>query len=224
MRPCFVILLLSLPFFAISQQNQIYRIEFGLDLTSMIAVASGHFAQTYDLEMIYKENLEKHDLRFKVIIQSPVGDYEFVNRVTMDSARFYNYFQPSLNYGINAGFARRKSINGLPIYYGIDGNAFLNTGRTVVTEEPLNEIPLDEDFFRVIDNHFFTIGVIPFIGTKLNLTDRMFFTLEFGTGINYNFGERSYMNASQRNATFPIRDFAFSLNRLINDIAISYRF
>lgn len=217
-----LLLCLLLPLFASAQ----YRTEFGLDLTSMIILASGNAASPSTLEIIYKEDTGDKDLRFKFIITSAYNKYELVRRVDFDSLQYFNYAIPTHSYGINIGVAPKFKAKDLNLYYGFDLHFALNKASTaVMTAEcnPLENIPLCEQL-KTLDNTYYTLGLIPFLGGKFNITERIVLTVEFGTELAFFLGHRNYYAGDNQVRKEKLNFFEPQFNRWLNDIALTYRF
>ncbi|RMF24012.1 MAG: hypothetical protein D6765_12295 [Bacteroidetes bacterium] len=216
----FLFSLLCLPVCLSAQEESPYRTEFGLDLLWTIAVASGWDIQGTEVEIIYKENLPEGDLRFKLQVATGYRDLELINSFTFDSLRMVNYHQPGNSYGAALGFGFRSRNQSFSFYSGVDLTGSVSFGTTVVERCPTGEECV---WVGGLENRDFHFGMVPFLGTKLNLSRRMFFTIEFGTALLFRFGERKYYRGEE------VRSFRtdgpdFKLNRLLNDIAVSYRF
>jgi hypothetical protein len=217
-----LVLFLILPLFSYSQ----YHTEFGIDIISPIILASGANARPTQLELIYKEDTGEKDLRFKFFITSNFDDFELVRRVDIDSSQFYNYAVPTRTYGINIGVAPHFKVQGLHLYYGFDANIALNESYTAVMTsacDPLEDLPLC-DQVRSLDNNHYTLGIIPFLGGKLDITERLLLTIEFGTELAFFLGNHNYYAGNDIIKKQKINFFAPQFDRLLNDIAISYRF
>lgn len=219
-------LLSCLFFFCISaslfgqKQNPFLR-EFGLDLTWMIVAASGHNPVSTDVELIFKESHDKLDLRFKLLLASNFTERNLIQSSTKDSIQLLNYFRPHRTIALNLGVAYKKIARDLPIYIGVDAAIAWNQGDTEVDQ---CLIGASCKRFQGLSNQHLTVGLIPHLGTKLPLTDRLMFTVEFGTQISYHFGKRSYMDENEQIGEYRIDGLELELNRLVNDIAVVYLF
>lgn len=204
-----------------SQRQNPFLREFGMDLTWMIVAASGHNPVSTDVELIFKETHDKLDLRFKLLISSNFTERTLMQSSTTDSIQLLNYYRPHRTIALNLGVAYKKITRDLPIYVGVDAAIAWNSGDTEVDRCLIGD---SCKRFQGLSNQHITVGVIPLLGTKLPLTDRLMFTVEFGTQINYHFGKRSYMNSEEVIKEYRIDGLELELNRLVNDIAILYLF
>ncbi len=216
----FLLPFVCLPFCLSAQEESPYRTEFGLDLLWTIGIASGWEIQGTEVEIIYKENLPEGDLRFKLQVVTGYPDLEPINSFQFDSLQMTNYYQPTNSYGAALGFGFRSRHESFSFYSGVDLTGSVSFGETVVERCPTGGECV---WVGGLKNRDFHLGVVPFLGTKLNLTHRMFFTIEFGTPLLFRFGERKYYRG-QEERSFRIDGPDFQLNRLLNDIAVSYRF
>lgn len=199
--------------------------ELGIDLIIPIVMASGHQAKTTGLEVFYKENQPGMDTRFKFFVQSNFDEFEPFRRSVVDSMTLYNYYIPGVSIGTNIGVAKIIRVKGQNLYYGADFHFSVQQGDVVVSDQfldgrdtrPLKSIRE----YAAID---YAVGVIPFLGTKIKLSERIHFTLEFGPLLQYRFGKRSFLNSQGQNDQYPIRQIELFAGRWLNDIAVSYRF
>lgn len=199
--------------------------ELGIDLIIPIVMASGHQAKTTGLEVFYKENQPGMDTRFKFFVQSNFDEFEPFRRSVVDSMTLYNYYIPGVSIGTNIGIAKIIRVKGQNLYYGADFHFSVQQGDVVVSEQLLDgraTRPLKSiREYAAID---YSVGVIPFLGTKIKLSERIHFTLEFGPLLQYRFGKRSFLNSQGQNDQYTIRQMELFAGRWLNDIAVSYRF
>lgn len=199
--------------------------ELGIDLIIPIVMASGHQAKTTGLEVFYKENQPGMDTRFKFFVQSNFDEFEPFRRSVVDSMTLYNYYIPGVSIGTNIGIAKIIRVKGQNLYYGADFHFSVQQGDVVVSEQLLDgraTRPLKSiREYAAID---YSVGVIPFLGTKIKLSERIHFTLEFGSLLQYRFGKRSFLNSQGQNDQYTIRQMELFAGRWLNDIAVSYRF
>ena len=221
---CLALMLLSLS--PLCSQDSPYRTEFGIDLILPLIIASGNTPESADLEIIYRENDIKGDLRFKFIIRSFTNQYEFIERTIIDTIKFFNYYNPRLSYGVDIGFSKNLYKKNMAFYVGTDFHFAYNVGAVTVYREPCNfslQTAINCEYDRSISNRNFTVGLIPFLGTRVQLSERLFFSIEFGPSLNYHFGKRKLPGENGiMERAFSQLDMQF--NKLLNDFAVLYRF
>lgn len=215
----FLFLAISSSMFA--QKQSPYLREFGLDLIWMIVSMSGHETASTDVELIFKESHDELDLRFKFLLSTNFRDRDLIHSYTKDSIQTLNFYRQRKTAAINIGVAYNKITEGLPFYVGADFQMAWHTGDTEVDRCLIGSTCKR---FQGLSNQNLSVGVIPFLGTKIPLTDRLMFTVEFGTQINFHFGKRKYLNIENEVQEYQINGLEMQLNRLVNDIAVVYLF
>lgn len=218
------VLLLSFCLFLIGKTHAQYSTEFGIDLIIPIVLTSGHQAKTTGVEVFYKENLPDMDTRFKFFITSDVDEFKLFRRSTIDSTFVYNYYLPDFSVGTNIGLAKIIKVKGQNLYYGADLHFSVQRGTSIATDSLLRKGDLPTDIIRRYRDFDYAVGFIPFLGTKIRLSEHIHFTLEFGPLLQYRFGKRSFLNSSGQNDQLSIKYLEFLAGRWLNDIAVSYRF
>ncbi|MCR9289892.1 MAG: hypothetical protein NXI23_21160 [Bacteroidetes bacterium] len=215
----FFLLFLSFPLFA--QKQSPYPREFGIDLIWMIVSTSGHEPASTDVELIFKESHDQLDLRFKFLLSSNFRDRDLISSFTKDSIQTLNFYRQRKTAAVNIGVAYNKITSGLPVYVGVDFQTAWHSGDTEVDR---CFVGANCKRFQGLSNQHLSVGLIPFFGTKIPLSDRLMFTLEFGTQINYHFGKRKYLDIEDGVQEYNIDGLELQLNRLVNDIAVVYLF
>ncbi|RMG88564.1 MAG: hypothetical protein D6714_00500 [Bacteroidetes bacterium] len=206
---------------AFAQKQSPYLREFGIDLIWMIVASSGNEPASADLELIFKETHDLVDLRFKFLASANFRDRKLIQSSIKDSVQILNFYRPQRTIAFNIGVAYNKRTNDLPVYVGADLQVAWNTGDTEVDQcLALSNCKR----FQGLTNQHLSVGLIPFLGTKIPLTDRLTFTVEFGTQINYHFGTRKYLDAGETLREYKINGLELEFNRFINDIAVVYLF
>lgn len=231
------LILLSILFgLQLSAQTEQPKQELGIDVLPLIMIGAGEREHRQKLDLIYRRYLEKTNLRIKFnvnkkdIIGENVNVRTFVNNDSPCPSGniIFNQYVAGFNYEINAGLETHRFLNGIPIYYGIDAKYSYNTASIIVFEEncTIENGTLVTELLPVnnLANKYHTVGVIPFLGMKTMLTENVFLSIEFGTELNHHFGRIRYLNKDKNEETFQISDQGFTLDKLLNDIAISYRF
>lgn len=203
-----------------------YNTEFGLDMIWVMVPLTGNSLESTNIELLYKEDTGKKDLRFKLTYAAAFQEYEFVKQVRLDSSSIFSYHVPQQSWAFDIGLAPHILVKGQPFYYGADVQLAFRKGSIKATPEACDPIDADPlcDILRSVDNTNYSVGVIPFLGTKLKLTDRLLFTIEFGTQFNYRIGSHQYLTADNTWKESSINGIEFQLNKWINDLALSYRF
>lgn len=199
--------------------------ELGVDLIIPIVMASGHQPKATGLEFFYKENQPHSDTRFKFFILSNFAEFEPFRRSIVDSMTLYNYYIPGISIGANLGAAKIIRVKGHTLYYGADFHFSVQQGDVVVSSQLLEgRDPRPLKTIREYPSIDYAIGAIPFLGTKLKLSEHIHFTLEFGPLLQYRFGKRSYLNNQGQDGQYALRQLELFAGRWLNDIAVSYRF
>lgn len=199
--------------------------ELGIDLIIPIVMASGHQAKATGLEFFYKENQPGTDTRFKFFILSNFDEFEPFRRSVVDSMTLYNYYVPGLSIGTNLGIAKIIRVKGHNLYYGVDFHFSVQQGDVVVSDQLLDgRDPRPLKTIREYPALDYAVGAIPFLGTKLKLSEHIHFTLEFGPLLQYRFGKRSFLNSQGQNDQYALKQIELFAGRWLNDIAVSYRF
>jgi hypothetical protein len=206
-------------------QSKSHNIEFGIDLTGPIILASGGRRPYTEVEFIYREAQERGDLRFKLNI----NNYNYYAKELILSSliednkpQSLTYFQaryfPRTSYLASIGLSKYLPNNDLPIYTGLDLNAGIGRGTVsiIVVEETLEQE--DSQIRSTHNNNFVVLGLTPFIGIKGHLTEKILFGIEFGTSLNFVSGKLEYLNEQDEMNRVPVNRLDLNLNRLINDI------
>lgn len=204
-----------------AQKQSPYLREFGLDLIWMIVSTSGHEPASTDVELIFRESHDKLDLRFKFLLSTNFRDRNLIGSFTKDSIQTLNFYRQQKTAAVNIGVAYNKITEGLPVYVGADFQIAWHSGDTEVDRCLIGD---NCKRFQGLQNQHLSVGLIPVFGTKIPLSDRLMFTLEFGTQINYHFGKRKYMNMDDEVNEYAVNGLELQLNRLVNDIAVVYLF
>lgn len=199
--------------------------ELGIDLIIPIVMASGHQAKTTGFEVFYKENQPRMDTRFKFFVQSNFDEFEAFRRSIVDSMTLYNYYVPGISIGTNLGVAKIIRVKGHNLYYGTDFHFSVQQGDVIVSDQLLDgRDPRPLKSIREYAAIDYAVGVIPFLGTKIKLSEHIHFTLEFGPLLQYRFGKRSFLNSQGQNDQYALKQIELFAGRWLNDIAVSYRF
>ncbi|MEN0004375.1 MAG: hypothetical protein AAF798_09535 [Bacteroidota bacterium] len=203
-----------------------YNTEFGIDLSPMIVTLTGNRLDHTNIELFYKEDTGEKDLRFRLGFTTSFQETEFVKRVSLEETSIFSYYLPQQIWAIDVGVAPHIKAKGIPLYYGVDVQLAFHMGDVYATSETCDLIDGNPacDILRSVGNTHYSIGLIPVLGTKLNLTERLVFTIEFGTQFNYRIGNYQYLDNENNWQKQSINGLEFLLDRGINDIALSYRF
>lgn len=195
--------------------------EFGIDLIWMIVASSGHDPASTDLELIFKEAHHDRDLRFKFLLSSNFRDRDLIHSFSKDSVQTMNFYRMRKKAAVNIGVAFNKVTEELPVYVGVDFQIAWISGETEVDR---CLVANNCKRFQGLSHQNLSIGITPFLGTKIPLTDRLMFTIEFGTQIDYLFGKRKYLDQDENVREFSVEGLKPDLKRLVNDIAVVYLF
>lgn len=208
-------------------QSGSHNIEFGIDLTGPIIIASGGQRPYNEVDFLYREAQEQGDLRFKLSISNHnyYGIEIFSSRLLDDNQPEYQtYFQaiykPKTSYLLSIGVSRYLPQNELPVYTGLDFNVGLARG-SVSTH--LMEKRLGKEELQTIStqgSNFMILGITPFLGFKRELTEKILFGIEFGTGLNFVTGKLEHLDENEEVHNKSVNRLDFHLNRLINDIVL----
>ncbi len=212
--------------FVFAKSKSQNSIEFGIDLIIPIVMASGNQAKSTGLEFFYKENQPQSDTRFKFSILSNFDEFEPFRRSVVDSMTLYNYYVPGLSLGADIGIAKIIRVKGHNLYYGADLHFSVQQGDVVVSDQLLDgrRDTRPVKTIREYASYDYAIGMIPFLGTKIKLSDHIQFTLEFGPLLQYRFGKRNFLNNKGEDDTYALKQIELFAGRWLNDIAVSYRF
>ena len=209
--------------------------ELGLDLTQIFIYAGGGERSYTELDLLFRKKREKGELRFKLNISN--YNYFFGDSISrfsvvtedeidgLDIEEYYVIYEPRWSYVSGFGISRFQGGNKLPLYYGIDFNLGLSRGYARTYQEGALLPPFDlPRQIAAKANYFGVIGFTPFVGLKKELNQRLSIGLEFGFNINYVIGNIKYYD---HDLTF-FEDSANHLDigegRILNDIAVFYRF
>lgn len=226
-------ILLFLPLFFLSSPSLFsqgtvgHHIEFGVDLTSIIIWASGGDRDYSEFKFIYRESTPDLDSRFKLTI----SDFNYLGKKVFLSRQIENNqpnrltylevgYTPEISYLLSIGLGKYLKENELPVYFGADLNVGLSRGEM---RTDLREITVGKEnrmLQKSIQNNLFLLGVNPFVGTKLKITENILFGLEFGININAPLGKLKYQNEAGQTLEESFNRLDLGLDRLINDITL----
>lgn len=228
---CFLVL--SVCYSIHAQESQTFLKEFGIDLTPLIAESVGGHA---GVELIFRKELKKNRklrLRYEINQYEPfLADGQVFRAVQLtENEWLVNYHDQQLNHGLYLGIQKGFSINGLKMYGGVDLNGQLNRG-TVISRhefgtERLNPFELFSNLHieGTAQNRYrnFQVGVQPFLGIDIQISERLTFFMEMGPKLGYRYSKVPYL------ADFAVIEHQEQSDILIElvpikDIALMFRF
>ena len=209
--------------------------ELGLDLTQIFIYAGGGERSYTELDLLFRKKREQGELRFKFNINNynyygtdSIARFSVVTEDEIGGLETNDYFvvyDPQWSYVTGFGFSRFKKENQLPLYYGMDFNLGLSRGYARTYEEgailPSFNFPGQ---IAAKANYFGIVGVTPFLGIKKELNRRLSIGLEFGYNINYIFGNIVYYRDDLSFTRGRVSYLDVGKGRILNDIAVFYRF
>jgi hypothetical protein len=209
--------------------------ELGLDLTEIFIYAGGGERAYSELDLLFRKKREQGELRFKFNINNynyyltdSIARFSVVTEDAPGEPRedeYYVIYDPAWSYQLGFGISRFKKESKLPLYYGIDFNLGLGRGYARTFQEDFITQPFNfPGQVAAKANYFGVIGLTPFLGIKKELSGRLSIGLEFGYNINYVFGDIRYYNHDLSTFRGSVNHLDISKGRILNDIAVFYRF
>lgn len=193
----------------------------GIDLIIVITnLADSPSSTASTIDVIYKENLEKSAMRFRVSSTSFNENKQQFSGFKADSTFIRSYYQPRRRYGVALGGEIDLTQSKHPMYAGLDVGFNFERG-TVSIDRCLNQ---NCEFLKYVDAKSTSLEITPFIGWEVNLTERFFLNVELGPYLLFNFGDRPFADADVAIQTRSINDTEINLGRVLRDISINYRF
>jgi len=211
-----------------------YYTQIGADLLPAIIAGGGGNLGYYQIEALYREHRPGADLRIKVEVNNKnyfEGFTSYPDQLlpgsTLEDQRYHqNDLLPRANLLLSAGLSTYRFSKKLPVYFGADVQAgVIFTERvTYVNSRPQDQMPGGYSQILSTANHsHILVGLTPFIGTNIPITNRLSFSIEFGMPIVYHTGTTSYVTEQSNRFNSNISEFHLFDSRPINDLAILYR-
>ena len=227
---CILIFLISTSQLFCQELNN-YSREFGVNIIPALVIASGGEYPYNEIEIFYREKLTNKQLRFGLIYNNRnlYSQELIVSNLIIDNAMdslvyHTSEYSPNPSYQLKIGLVWLKPMSRMEIYYGLDLHLGIQRGITRTLERLIRFNEEEIQPITRLNNSTFHLGMTPLIGSKVELTNRTAFGVEFGIPLYYLFKDVEYVDGSNEIKEGGFSQFNLSLNRLVNSIYFSINF
>jgi hypothetical protein len=223
MKYFILLFLLNIPDLAFSQNG---KLELGIDLLPAILPTIQGKEKILGFEIFVKSLLEKAELRLKIgYSKDPIHDSRLVNRATYkfdNDFDFVSYHNPNGYYFLNLGYAQKYNFKKTSFIYGMDIRLARYNGLSTI--EKVHISGTTQVDFENLKSNYSSIGLLPFVGIKVNIVSNIFLNLEIGIIGNLVFGKYIFLNEGENEVELNFHRFESNWGVMTNDLSISYVF
>ena len=192
----------------------------GIDLIVGVISLSENISEESRLEIIFREQLDKSALRFRVGYTSYNPRYDD-NSLFFDSTIYVsNTYMKDRQYSFAIGGQYQLVKSRSRFYGGIDLGFNYDKENLVVEECFIRNC----DRLHFIPTKMASIELTPFVGWNFDLNPRFFLSIELGPYMQWSFGKRPFFTQQLEEKERDFSSFELNMARMLRDISINYRF
>lgn len=202
------------------------RLELGIDfLPAIMPVIQGKEGIA-GFEVFIKSVLKKGELRLKIgYSKDPIHANQVITRVTSIYNEKHDYLTthyPKDYYFLNLGYAQKHSFKNLSFIYGLDFRIAKYNAESIV--DIFFNFGGRQPNFKTFKSNYSSVGLLPFVGLKLNVVSNIFINLEIGIIGNLVFGKYVFYNEQEDDVGILFNRFEGNWGVMTNDLSVSYIF